>query len=108
MSSRSSRANSRATHSSSSTNPCPAGCSRRNISNTCSRGAGHEFLRRLFHEEGVIVYDEKPVFKQCRCSKDKVQNVIDNLSEEDRDHAAEDGAIEMTCEFCSETYTIKI
>ena len=68
----------------------------------------NEFLRRLFHEEGVIVYDEKPVFKQCRCSKDKVQNVIDNLSEEDRDHAAEDGAIEMTCEFCSETYTIKI
>lgn len=68
----------------------------------------NELLRRLFHEEGVIVYDEKPVFKQCRCSLDRVQSVVDGLSDDDRAHAAQNGKIEMTCEFCSETYTIEI
>ena len=68
----------------------------------------HELLRRLFHEEGVIVYDVKSLRHECRCSIEKVQMVIDNLPEEDRQHAATEGKIEMTCEFCSKTYTIEI
>lgn len=68
----------------------------------------HELLRRLFHEEGVIVYEEKPVFKKCRCSQERVQAVVDSLSDADRAHAAKDGVIEMTCEFCSHTYTIDV
>ncbi len=68
----------------------------------------NELLRRLFHEEGVIVYEEKDLRHQCRCSQDRVQHVIDGLSEEDREHAAKDGKIEMTCEFCSKTYIIDV
>jgi molecular chaperone Hsp33 len=68
----------------------------------------NELLRRLFHEEGVIVYGEKSVFKQCRCSEERVRSVIDGLSEDDKAHAAKDGKIEMTCEFCSQTYTIDV
>lgn len=68
----------------------------------------HELLRRLFHEEGVIVYDPKSLRHECRCSIEKVQIVIDNLPEDDRQHAAKDGKIEMTCEFCSKTYTIDL
>ena len=68
----------------------------------------NELLRRLFHEEGVIVYPEQAVQKKCRCSFERVQNVVDNLSEDDRQHAAKDGKIEMTCEFCSQTYTINV
>jgi molecular chaperone Hsp33 len=68
----------------------------------------HELLRRLFHEEGVIVYDSKNVRHECRCSREKVENVIKNLSEDDRAHAAKNGVIEMTCEFCAETYRIKV
>lgn len=68
----------------------------------------HELLRRLFHEEGVIVYDAKPVHHECRCSEDRVRRIVENLSEDDREHAAKDGKIEMTCEFCSKTYIIDI
>lgn len=68
----------------------------------------NELLRRLFHEEGVIVYDPKPVRKNCRCSMERVRNIVANLGEEDRQHAAKDGKIEMTCEFCSKTYTMAV
>lgn len=68
----------------------------------------NELLRRLFHEEGVIVFDPKKVQKNCRCSQEKVESVVKSLSPEDREHAASNGKIEMTCEFCSRTYTINI
>ncbi len=68
----------------------------------------NELLRRLFHEEGVIVYDEKTVRHECRCSQEKVESVVDGLSVDDKKHAAKDGKIEMTCEFCSKTFIIEI
>lgn len=68
----------------------------------------NELLRRLFHEEGVIAYPMKNIRHQCRCSMEKVESVVSGLSEEDKKHAAKDGKIEMTCEFCSETYIINI
>lgn len=68
----------------------------------------NELLRRLFHEEGVIVYEEKSLRHECRCSRERVENVILGLSDDDKNHAAKDGKIEMTCEFCSKTYTIDL
>ena len=68
----------------------------------------NELLRRLFHEEGVIVYEAKPVRKNCRCSQERVENIIRNLSEDDREHAATDGVIEMTCEFWSKRYIVHV
>lgn len=68
----------------------------------------NELLRRLFHEEGVIVYDPRTIRHECRCSQDRVQNIVNNLSEDDRNHAAKEGHIEMTCEFCSKTYIIEL
>jgi len=64
----------------------------------------HDLLVRLFHEEGVRIFDPHPVFKSCRCSEARVRQVLTTLSPEDRAHAAVDGVIEMTCEFCSKTY----
>lgn len=68
----------------------------------------NELLRRLFHEEGVIVYDTKPVRKQCRCSEEKVRNILGSMTKEELAEAADDGVIEMTCEFCSKTYTMSL
>lgn len=63
-----------------------------------------ELLLRLFHEEGVRVFEPKTVFKGCRCSEEKVMNVLLSLSDEERDHCIVDGKIEMVCEFCSRAY----
>lgn len=67
----------------------------------------HELLVRLFHEEGIRIFSPQSVTKQCRCSPDRVRDVLSTLTQEDREHAAVDGHIEMTCEFCSKTYRFR-
>ena len=67
----------------------------------------HDILMRLFHEEGVRVFEPKAVRHQCRCSQERVQNVYDMLSDEEKCDIVKDGKIEMTCDFCSTTYQIE-
>lgn len=61
-------------------------------------------LYRLFHEEIVRVFDPQPIRKGCRCSIDKLQNVIKMLPPEDQDEIVVDGKITMTCEFCNKNF----
>ncbi|CAN7223266.1 Hsp33 family molecular chaperone [Pararhizobium sp. LjRoot238] len=61
-------------------------------------------LYRLFHERGVKVYPPQAVYDKCSCSREKLRDVLASLSEEDLDHAVEDGMVSVTCEFCSTTY----
>ncbi|MEM6780977.1 MAG: Hsp33 family molecular chaperone HslO [Pseudomonadota bacterium] len=61
-------------------------------------------LMRLFHEEGVRIFPPEPITKDCRCSTDRVEQVLSTLSEDDLDHITEDGKITMTCEFCSRDF----
>lgn len=63
-------------------------------------------LFRLFHEDGVRIYDPLPVRKKCRCNIERVQDVITSLPEDDRTYLIKDGAIEVVCEFCSEIYRL--
>lgn len=62
-------------------------------------------LYRLFHEEGVRVFNPIAITKGCRCSAEKIAGVLDNLSDSDRLDYAQDGVISVTCEFCSTVYT---
>jgi molecular chaperone Hsp33 len=61
-------------------------------------------LFRLFHERGVRVYPAQSVVDRCTCSREKLRGVIMNFTQDERDHIVEDGAISVTCEFCSTTY----
>lgn len=65
-------------------------------------------LYRLFHEEVVRVYKPQPITKGCRCTPEKLKNVLALLSAEDLDHAANDGNITMTCEFCNKDFGFSI
>jgi len=67
----------------------------------------HELLMRLFHEEGVRIFSPQPIVKQCRCSPQRVRDVLGTLTPDDREHASVNGVIEMTCEFCSKTYRFR-
>ncbi|MDP6172637.1 MAG: Hsp33 family molecular chaperone HslO [Rhodospirillales bacterium] len=62
-------------------------------------------LYRLFHEDGVRVYDPRPLAFSCSCSR---QKVIRTLTAFPRDELAdmwtEDGNIVATCEFCQSDY----
>lgn len=66
--------------------------------------APEEMLFRLFHEDGVRVFEPKPLQAKCRCSMEKVEGVLITLSPEDIAHITVDGKVRMTCEFCSREY----
>ena len=63
-----------------------------------------DLLLRLFHEEGVRVFEPIPVQKKCRCGMDRVENVLLTMAPEERDYMVKDGKITMRCEFCSRDY----
>ncbi len=65
-------------------------------------------LTRLFHEEGVRVFDAVAVKKGCRCHTEKVMNILCTMPDDDLDHMADDGAISMHCEFCSRDFVFDL
>ncbi|WP_425410345.1 Hsp33 family molecular chaperone [Hyphococcus sp.] len=61
-------------------------------------------LYRLFHEDGVRVYDPQPVRAACSCNADKIGAVLSRYGKDDLEDMVEDGAIIVTCEFCRKSY----
>lgn len=61
-------------------------------------------LFRLFHEEGVRVFEPKRPRKNCRCDTGKVLSVLKTMSDDDLAYVEKDGRIEVKCEFCSKEY----
>lgn len=68
----------------------------------------HRLLHRLFHEEGVRVFTPQPVKKGCRCSRERVETILTQLPEEDREHLVVDGKIVMHCDFCASEYVFTL
>ena len=62
-------------------------------------------LYRLYHEDGVRVFDLQPLVFSCRCDADRVSAVLRQYPPAELQGLAEkDGLIRATCEFCSTTY----
>lgn len=61
-------------------------------------------LFRLFHEDGVRVWDPLPVTFGCRCSAERVQGVLRSFTVDEIREMSVDGLISATCEFCSTRY----
>jgi molecular chaperone Hsp33 len=64
----------------------------------------HDLLYRLFHEDGVRVFSGHDLKAQCRCSRDRVENVLRSLAADELQDLAIDGALVVTCEFCNSEY----
>ena len=61
---------------------------------------------RLFHEQGVRVFEPVKVRFRCGCSREGLLAVLRRFSPEERRRMVEaDGAIHARCEFCANTYT---
>lgn len=64
-----------------------------------------DLLRRLFHEEDVRLFEPGPVFFQCTCSRERVTGILRALGEaEVRGVLAEQGRVEVRCEYCNRAY----
>ena len=62
-------------------------------------------LLRLFHEEGVRIERAQPLKRFCRCSRERVYDVLRSFgAKELSDMHDEQGKITVTCEFCTTTY----
>lgn len=65
------------------------------------RLSGEQVLHRLFHAEGLRLDRPRPLSYGCRCSRDRLLNVLGGFSTDDLNHMADEGTITMTCEFCN-------
>ncbi|WP_375204561.1 Hsp33 family molecular chaperone [Hyphococcus sp.] len=61
-------------------------------------------LYRLFHEDGVRVFDASPLRAACSCNADKIAAVLSRYGEDDLQDMVEEGEITVTCEFCRKDY----
>ncbi len=63
--------------------------------------SSEDLLYRLFHTEGVAADLPRALAYGCRCSRQRLTNVLETFSTDDLDHMNVDGDIVMTCEFCN-------
>lgn len=64
-----------------------------------------QLLLRLYHEEGVIIERVTPLVTYCKCSREKIMNVLATFSDDDiRDMSDDNRQITVTCEFCAKSY----
>jgi molecular chaperone Hsp33 len=68
--------------------------------------SAHRLLFRLFHEEGVRVYDAKTLSRGCRCSQERVVSILQCLDQAALGEFATDGKVDMVCEFCNQTFWV--
>lgn len=66
--------------------------------------ASTDLLFRLFHEEGVRVYPDTQLTRDCRCTREHIANVLGQFPKEDLDDMEVDGQITVTCEFCNKNF----
>lgn len=64
----------------------------------------HDFLFRLFHEEGVRVFEPGNLVMRCRCSEQKVSNMLRSFPRSEIEDLTIDDLVVVTCEFCGIAY----
>jgi molecular chaperone Hsp33 len=65
-------------------------------------------LYRLFNERGVAVSNPVPLFDQCRCSEERIREMLGSFKAEDiAEMREDDGLIGITCEFCARRYRLR-
>jgi molecular chaperone Hsp33 len=63
-------------------------------------------LRRLFPEDDLRLFGGRPLRYQCSCSRERVAGMLVSLGREEVEQViAEQGQVEVTCEFCGRSYT---
>lgn len=66
--------------------------------------SAHGLLYRLFHEDGVRVFAPMGLQQGCRCSRERIANILASFSEAEIKDCIEDDRVVITCEFCNARY----
>ncbi|MCP4933445.1 MAG: Hsp33 family molecular chaperone [bacterium] len=66
-----------------------------------------DLLYRLYHQDGVRIFDVLNIGASCSCSLKGVENMLAGFTKSERkDMVKDDGKVHITCEFCNRTYEI--
>ncbi len=64
-----------------------------------------QILRRLYFEEDVRVFESEPVAFRCKCTRERVANMLRSLGEDEvLDILRTEGGVHVKCEFCNQGY----
>jgi molecular chaperone Hsp33 len=67
--------------------------------------AAAELLPKLFRSHEIRLFGAKPVLHDCRCTPERLAGVVRMLGDDEvKTLLAEQGHIELTCEFCNRTF----
>lgn len=67
--------------------------------------SAEQVLHRLYHQEQVRLFDPVEVSFKCSCSRERSAGAIRTISQEEVNQIlAEEGKIEMGCEYCTALY----
>lgn len=61
-------------------------------------------LYRLFHEDGVRVFETHPVEARCRCSRERILGILRSFPAQDVAEMRAEKVTTVTCEFCNTRY----
>ena len=67
--------------------------------------SGEQLLYRLFHEDGVRVFEPQPVNAHCTCSRPRILQVLQTFSSTEQADMVVDDRVTVTCEFCNRSYS---
>ncbi len=64
-----------------------------------------QLLRRLFHEETLRLFDPEPCAFRCSCSRERIEQTLTAMGRQELEQIlAEQGEIEVRCDFCNRRY----
>lgn len=67
-----------------------------------------QLLFRLYNEDGVRVFESAHLMHECRCSREKLTNVLAGFEKPElADMVTDAGTIDVNCQFCNATYIFK-
>lgn len=67
-----------------------------------------DLLFRLFHEDGVRLFEAKPIETACTCSQARIKSLLKQFgAEAAADMIESDGIIRVRCEYCNKSYDVR-
>ena len=67
--------------------------------------SAQKLLYRLFHEDGVRIFDAQDISFSCQCNKEKIKRILKTFDADDQKGMIEEGMITARCDFCNTQYT---
>jgi molecular chaperone Hsp33 len=64
----------------------------------------HGLLYRLFHEDGVRVYNTHTLEARCRCSRERIESILRAFPPDELEDMRKERVTTVTCEFCNASY----